>query len=305
MQLKTMKQVTVGLLNYLVKAADACLKTGFSRFDKYELFELGTNIIIAARPGVGKSMLQLILIFNIIRLNPHLKIAINFFNFEMTNVQQLLRFLLLKMLASDDPELNDIKSIKDIRNNYAKGGSFKVIVEEILAGVQNYPINFYENVGDISNVRNAIAKQIRLGYITINCYDHSRIVITDDNKDTEEVKLFKLMAMFNEAKKAEPLGLNIVLSQLNRAYETKLFETGKYSPPLLSHLFGGDSVGQFTDTCLMLHDPNNYGFSSIKVGDDEVSTANKLFCEVAKARNSDINGTIILSKHNAYIYDNG
>ena len=75
--------------------------------------------------------------------------------------------------------------------------------------------------------------------------------------------------------------INILLSQLNRNIEQEHRAKNQYQP-LLTDLFGGDSIGQDAHVVMMLQRPYDlYGITDVYCGEDPVGL---LACHVEKNR---------------------
>ena len=101
--------------------------------------------------------------------------------------------------------------------------------------------------------------------IIVNVYDHSRLI--RGNEDSELKKLntiskgcMLLQSQFNV--------VNILLSQLNRNIEQEHRARNQYQP-LLTDLFGGDSIGQDAHVVMILNRPNDlYGITETYCDED-------------------------------------
>lgn len=261
------------------------LKTGFdigySNLDMYlGGLEIGNNVVIGARPSVGKTALALELTQRLFKYNPDKEIIVIFFNWEMGNEQLYYRMLCNKLNTN----------ILDLKKNYIKykqTTEFKKAQEEINK-MNMFLIETYNEISDlyifIKNVRERFYNENR--DVKIVCiYDHSRLVVTKD-RTTEEQRIFELFKVCNQIKK---MGiLNIILSQLNRDYEKNLHS--KYQDPNNTYLFGADAIQQFSDVTLLLHSPHHYKCYEWECINSEyqnvnINTENKLFINVSKNRN--------------------
>ena len=103
------------------------------------------------------------------------------------------------------------------------------------------------------------------GVTVINLIDHSRLVRS--KADTELMKLNELSktAMLIQARMGS---ITILLSQLNRNIEQEFRAKQQYQP-LLTDLFGGDSIGQDAHVVMMLQRPYDlYGITDKYCGED-------------------------------------
>lgn len=247
--------------------------------------ELGyaQNLVIGARPGVGKSAYVNILIQDAIELNPEIDIIVPYYNWEMANFRQGLRFL----------SYNSKKKISEL--NSAEELLKKEEIEKLkeLAARFNDKNLFFINRSVTSQTINDLTDQIKSRYPKhhiINVLDHTRLVKRKDETKEEE-KLFNLLDCLNEQKKIKGT-TNLIISQLNRNIENP-DRMQSYFKPMLSDLFGADAVGQYAETVFILHRPEKYGFEHVNIGGEVIPVANKLFNEVVKNRDGDSDVTII------------
>lgn len=282
---------------------------GYSNLDFYlGGLELGNNIIIGARPSVGKTALALELSKRILLKNKtdNKDIIIIFFTWEMSSEQIYYR------LISNKLKLNTLYIKKNL-DKIKQTKEYKIAKEEI-DQLNLFLVEGYNEVNSIYGlVNNTRERFVNEGKdVDIVCiYDHSRLVTTKD-KNTEEQRIFELLKVCNQIKKYNVL--NIILSQLNRDYEKGL--NNKYQDPNNTYLFGADAIQQFSDVTLLLHSPINYKCYEWECIDSNynnalVNTNDKLFIHVSKNRNGMSNFNLcieykkdtqefynVISKHN-------
>lgn len=113
----------------------------------------------------------------------------------------------------------------------------------------------------------------------VNVFDHSRL-IKGHNEHTELQKLNEISkgCMWMQAKMDV---INILLSQLNRNIEQEHRAKNQYQP-LLTDLFGGDSIGQDAHVVMILNRPYDiYGITKTYCNEDPVGL---LACHIEKNR---------------------
>lgn len=235
--------------------------------------EFGTNLVIGGRPRTGKSVLGSTMLYDICEINDTNKFIIIYYNWEMTNVQQGMRFLSSK---------TDI-AVGDLKSNYSKlrDDEFKRVVQA--SGATNYPIYFIELSKRTKEIKELTEKILVLhpDIKIINIFDHTRLV-TKTNEKSEEEKLTSLYMTCNDIKK---LGCaNIILTQLNRNLDKEIMQ--KYRAPTDADVFGADAAMQFADNMLLLHRPDIYGVDQWLTEDGQgyMQTLDMMWGEVAKAR---------------------
>lgn len=237
--------------------------------------EIGTNLIIGARPKVGKSAFSSILTNDILEMNIDPNLVILNFNWEMTNEQQGMRFFSNKIGKS-------VSELKSSKTQLAE--KYLLELSNIIEKHKDLPIYFFDvskNVREILNIIEKV-KFINPEANVINIFDHTRLV-TKTNEKSEEEKITSLFMMGNQIKK---LGcMNIFISQLNRQLDNDIIARG-YRAPFSNDLFGADSALQFADNMILLHRPEIYKVDSWEYGDDEIKTERKMWGEVVKARDA-------------------
>lgn len=267
------------------------LDTGFTDYNNVVGgIEMCTNTIIGARPGVGKTMIALTLLFNMFKLNKEVKMIAIFWNWEMTNEQQMHRLFSQKVRKSTKSLKTDELSEEEKRMMY-----------ELLMEHRDENIFFIDVAADVARISTTV-KNVKNKYPNhsiVNIFDHTRLVKKEANSiKSEEARLFDLYAEANNIKK---LGCaNILLSQLNREMEKEMIKSGVYRPPTTADLFGADAAQQFADVTILLHRPEKYGVTEWDKpveGDKKIKikTKNRLWCEVGKNRNGPCDISFVLN----------
>lgn len=199
-------------------------------------FQLGEQIVIAARPGVGKSATVNMIaqdVFNT-KINPILSqnVIVLYWSWEMPDYQQVYR-----MLSSESQ-----KTVKELTSclNPIDDNTFQYL-QETSKKYRNYPIFFRDtpiNADTWSKVLDKVNDMYPDKYI-INIIDHTRLV-KKNNHFSEEQKITEFMEVGVEMK--NKIGCtNIFLSQLNRDIEKEKDRTKiGTNPPVLSDIFGSD-----------------------------------------------------------------
>jgi len=231
----------------------------------------GKMYVIAGRPGVGKSAFSNQLIFDLLDSNDKDKLLVLYWSFEMPGYQQILR----AGSKGSGKEVGDLLSVTNRLDNDA----YEHFKKEVMK-YAHYPVQFNNVPRDMEFIKEANV-EITQRYpdkTIINVFDHSRLILSD--KDKELLKL-------NEVSKGcmwmqSTMGcINILLSQLNRNIEQEHRAKAQYQP-LLTDLFGGDSIGQDAHVVMMLQRPNDlYGITDTYCQEDPVGL---LACHVEKNR---------------------
>jgi len=222
------------------------IPSGFHELDKLTTgFKGGEMIVVAARPGVGKTAFALSMVRNMLKekyspeeekiIRPGHPVA--FFSLEMTGEQ-----LMLRLLAS----CADV-SLQSIREGNLRASdldALNVVAEEIA----NYPLFVDESSFlSITQLR-AKARRLKAQHdISAIVVDYLQLLTSSSRKaqDNRQVEV----AEISRGIKALSMELNIpiiVLAQLNRKPE----ETNQ--DPALHHLRESGSIEQDADLVLML-----------------------------------------------------
>ena len=204
----------------------------------------GKMYVIAGRPGVGKSAFSNQMIFDVLDSNWNKQVVVLYWSFEMPGYQQILR------AGSKDTKLQTFELLS-VENKLSQD-NFQRYCEEV-EKYKKYPIYFCSIPQDMSKVEqtNYTIFDKYPGVTVINLIDHSRLVRS--KADTELMKLNELSktAMLIQARMGS---ITVLLSQLNRNIEQEFRAKQQYQP-LLTDLFGGDSIGQDAHVVMMLQRP--------------------------------------------------
>lgn len=220
----------------------------------------GKMYVIAGRPGVGKSAFSNQMIFDILDSNWNKQVVVLYWSFEMPGYQQILR------AGSKDTKLQTFELLS-VENKLSQD-NFQRYCEEV-EKYKRYPIYFCsipQNMEKVEQTNYTIFDKYP-GVTVINLIDHSRLVRS--RADTELMKLNELSktAMLIQARMGS---ITILLSQLNRNIEQEFRAKQQYQP-LLTDLFGGDSIGQDAHVVMMLQRPYDlYGITDKYCGEDPV-----------------------------------
>jgi|TARA_R110002167_G_scaffold182479_2_gene382855 replicative DNA helicase len=236
--------------------------TAWPRLNKNLLGGLqpGKMYVIAGRPGVGKSAFSNQLIFDLLDNNDKSNLMILYWSFEMPGYQQILR----AGSKGSGKEIGDLLSVTNRLDNAA----YEHFKTEVMK-YANYPVHFNNVPRDMEFIKesNVEIAQRYPDKTIVNVFDHSRLILS--NKDMELQKL-------NEVSKGcmwmqSTMGcINILLSQLNRNIEQEHRAKAQYQP-LLTDLFGGDSIGQDAHVVMMLQRPHDlYGITDTYCQEDPV-----------------------------------
>jgi len=233
----------------------------------------GKMYVIAGRPGVGKSAFSNQLIFDILDVNKEATndLVVIYWSFEMPGEQQILR------AGSKDTKLQtfDLLSVEDTLSEEAFD-RYKQAVQKY----KDYPMYFCSIPQDM-NIIKKVNEEMFLRHpskTVINLIDHSRLVLGKEDTELQKLNTVSKSCMWMQAKMQS---ITILLSQLNRNIEQEYRAKQQYQP-LLTDLFGGDSIGQDSHVVMMLQRPYDlYGITDSYCGQDPVGL---LACHVEKNR---------------------
>ena len=231
----------------------------------------GKMYVIAGRPGVGKSAFSNQLIFDVLDNNKDKNIVVLYWTFEMPGYQQVMRS------ASKDvkKEMADLLSI----NKRLSDMDFQSYAKKVMK-YGNYPIYFNNVPRTMEYIMNA-NEEIQLSKPTttiINIFDHSRLIRGNEDTELKKLNTISKGCMWMQSTMG---AVNILLSQLNRNIEQEHRAKNQYQP-MLSDLFGGDSIGQDAHVVMMLQRPHDlYGITAEYCGENPKGL---LACHVEKNR---------------------
>lgn len=213
------------------------IKTGFDRFDFLTWGLQPTDLIlIAARPGTGKTSLVLNIIRNTITDN----IPVAFFSLEMSKQQLLYR------LISDMAKINGQK----FKSGYLERDDWDKITDA--ASIINDLPLFIDDTGGlhIRQIQRRARKMYKKHKIGLIVIDYLQLISGDginENKELTEIS----KGLKNIAKELNiPV---IALSQLNRKLEQR-----NNKRPILADLRGSGSLEQEADTIVFIYRDEMY-----------------------------------------------
>lgn len=245
------------------------LKTFSQKMNEKLMFVPGDKLVIAGRPGVGKSAFANRLIQSIHDNNS--KVLTLYFTLEMAAWRQVMR-----LMSSRTQQ-----SVTDLLKNEYNADAFHRL-SSIATELSEYDIYFretpptYARLEDmISRVTQALPEDYRVCVV----FDHTRLVKTSNTKASEEQKIRELMETVTTISNTYET-FNIFLSQMNR----KIDDDGGDRAPTESDIFGADAVVQFSDTILALHRPEMYHIEQMDMGGINWDTRSLLGAFVLKNR---------------------
>tara|TARA_R110002051_G_scaffold71857_1_gene129809 strand:- start:1258 stop:2220 length:963 start_codon:yes stop_codon:yes gene_type:complete len=220
----------------------------------------GKLYIVAGRPGTGKSAFSNQLIFDVLdkAANLQKKVVVFYWSFEMPGYQQILRS------ASKDTgkQMADLYSVDEVLAET----DFKTFIQSVSKYVK-YPVYFQNRPKNISFIESACEKYTMQApdVQIINLIDHTRLVPGEEEMEMKRLNSLSKGCMRMQANMGT---INLLLSQLNRNIEKEDRAKNQYQP-MLSDLFGGDSIGQDAHVVMMIQRPHDlYGITARYSGED-------------------------------------
>ena len=229
------------------------LKTKWPRLNRNLLggLQQGKLYVVAGRPGVGKSAFSNQLIFDILDRNPLKKLVVLYWTFEMPGYQQIMR-----SAAKDvNKQIADLLSV-DAQLSQGEFSDYTSKVQKY----SNYEIYFNNHPKSMQFIKdtNESLFQERPDVTMVNLFDHSRLIAGTADTELQRLNTVSKGCMWMQSKMGT---INILLSQLNRNIEQEHRAKDQYQP-MLSDLFGGDSIGQDAHVVMMLQRPHDlYGIT--------------------------------------------
>mgnify|MGYP003674579903 CR=1 FL=1 len=247
--------------------------TKWQRLNKNLLggLQIGKMYVIAGRPGVGKSAFSNQLIFDVLDNNKGKDMMVLYWSFEMPGYQQIMRAVSNKV----NKQLGELLSVENTLGN----DSLEKYIKQS-SKYNDYPI-YFNNIPRTMEFIKQTNEDVFNKYPTktiINIYDHSRLISGKEDSELKKLNTISKGCMWMQSRMSV---INILLSQLNRNIEQEHRAKNQYQP-LLTDLFGGDSIGQDAHVVMILNRPHDlYGITKTYCDEDPVGL---LACHVEKNR---------------------
>lgn len=238
---KTLKKIEKNILNKKL----LYIPTGFKLLDNIILgLQKSDLIIIASRPGMGKTSFSLSLAFNILKK----KIPIGFFSLEMSYFQIITRLISFFIKIP----------YEKLKTFDFKKKEFKIFKKKIKK-IINYPFLLDDSSSlSIMEFKQKCKKLIYENNVKVIIVDYLQLInvknsnIRISNREQEIAAISRNMKFI-----AKEFKITIIaISQLSRAVELR----GGYKKPLLSDLRESGAIEQDADIVLLLYRPEYYGF---------------------------------------------
>lgn len=247
------------------------IQTQFTDIDKITLGRNKTDlVIIAARPGHGKSTYALNEAYHICKEHP-----VIFFSLEMPTIQ------LLKKIVSFDTQI-PLNTIRTGRATYAQEQSMEGTVRELMALEDKFFIYDIASL-HIDDLISIVRMRKRTQNIKVVYVDYLQLMQghreKGSNRDQEIGTItrgLKKLAMEEDI-------CVVAMSQLNRESDNRADKR-----PQLSDLRESGNIEQDADIVQLLFRPENYGIEHIPINGKETSTEGIMEVTIPKNRNGNI-----------------
>lgn len=286
LRIKSFKQAADEEIEYIEKRKNGeikPLKTSLKKFNKALMAGVskGDIITIAGGSGSGKTSLLNQLESDFFECNPHEKIAVLNFNFEMQSrrligrkLSRVLKKTVKQIYSADDDTFNNISDSELDKS--------KAYIEQN----KDRPVHYVDISGNVNEIEETIMEfnQMYPDRWIIVTLDHSGLVKKLGNKNNVD-HMYDVMFMFNRVKKLIDASF-ILVSQLNRNIES---QDRKLNPqlhyPNRSDIWGSDSVFIYSDLVAVMHRPETLGL--IQYGPDKLPVTNKVYMHYIKCRDGE------------------
>ena len=175
-------------------------------------------------------------------------------------------------------DLLDVSELLSVQKKLTDS-DYEKYKEEVIK-YNDYPIYFNNVPRDMEFIKEANVEicNKRPDATVINVFDHSRLILSNKDQELQKLNDISKGCMWMQSKMGT---ISILLSQLNRNIEQEHRAKAQYQP-LLTDLFGGDSIGQDAHVVMMLQRPNDlYGITDIYCNEDPIKL---LACHIEKNR---------------------
>ncbi len=276
--LTKISEVLINTYDYLQQMAGAdreqyqVARTGYSGIDNV-IGGLNKSdlLILAARPGMGKTAFALNLVTNVARHNKDKEVV--FFSLEMSKEQLAIRMLSAESLVAND----HLRKASDLSEDWSKLAQGSERLSEM---------NIYLDDSAGMTVTQMKAKLRRLKNVGLVVIDYLQLMNSGrriDNRVQEISDITRQLKLM-----AKELDVPVItLSQLSRAVESRT-----YKRPMLSDLRESGSIEQDADIVMFLYREGYYNR-------DKIEDVNLAECIVAKNRHGET-GTINLRWNGSY-----
>lgn len=219
------------------------LATGISQLDKITSgLQPEELIILAARPGMGKSALAMNLAINVARLNRNGQAGVAIFSLEMNNEQLVMRML------SRETDINNRK----FRSGYLEAHEWKNF--EVRSQILKSLNIFFDDssVVNLSEIRSKCRKLRQEGKLDFIIIDYLQLI--DEKGSNRQEVVARISRSLKQLARELKVPV-LALSQLSRALETRGKDDRR---PILADLRESGSIEQDADIVMFLYREDHY-----------------------------------------------
>lgn len=259
---KLLREHIKDLIADLKKPEAMMVQVGLSDFDKkLGGFKGGQMVVIAARPGMGKSVFASQIAVN----NSARNIPVLFLSLEMSGTEIASRIVSGHLGISST-------ALQERRLSEGDWEALNSAPENM-----DVPLYIHDKADmDISNMRALIRKYCRTHGVKLVIVDYIGLINEPkEAMENREQQVARMSRFFKTEAKEQDIPI-IVLAQLNREMEKRGSKM-----PQLSDLRESGSIEQDADTVIFLHRPEMVGMETMPDGS---SSAGKIIINVAKRR---------------------
>lgn len=231
------------------------VRTPWSCFNDATLdgLEWGSVLVLAARPGSGKTLVANKITRMAHPLNPDQDFVCLDFQFDMSDKSTALRDFAAGMQMS----YKDLANVGFKMNEYHLNNLQKLVEQSRNSHV--FQISTPMTVNKMrATILQFMEKHKKPVIITI---DHSMLIQAAPGDHNDFGKLFELGLMINELKRASPVPvIFIVLTQMNRSIQDRNNNSAANGDvcnyPISSDVYGGDALLMTTDVLIAINRPS-------------------------------------------------
>jgi replicative DNA helicase len=251
------------------------IPTGLTKLNRLTNGWRGNQLIIlAARPGQGKTQLAITFSLEAARKGFHSMI----FSLEMS-AASLMDRMIINVSGVDSEAYRSGRLSPDQWQTVTGAGSK---IQHLGITIDDTPQQ------TIRNISTKCMIQKRRGSLDLVIIDYLQLIESEDRKIIREQQVANMTRSLKLLSKELSIPV-ILLCQLNREAETN---SGKR--PSLANLRESGAIEQDADLVMLLYRPATYKIESIDIGNQTINTRNVGFLEVAKQRDGAV-GTVVFS----------
>lgn len=233
------------------------LKTQWSQFNSIGLngIEWQSLYVIAARPGVGKTLIAASLTRELQNLNPEQEFAVLHFQFEMLGRNVALR----ELSAANNMNIRYLQSANDDGMPPLSSADFEKLKEYAVKqkSRREYIIDKALTVNEMKSAIVAFWTKYKIPFVIT--LDHTLLVKQSGGESNRQVTLQNLAIMMTDIKNMLPVTF-LILTQLNREIDdSERQKPGQLSNfPTEADVYGSDFLLQCADVMIAYNRPAKY-----------------------------------------------